>query len=75
MRFLVSLLNTNTAIRVFIEQTPKNRAIPFSIEVKSEQEAFHSPKNVAILKARYERAQKGQGLIQKGIIDKKAFDN
>ena len=54
-------------------QAGKNRAIPFNIEAKSEQEAFYSPKNVAILKARYERAQKGQGLLQKDIIDENAL--
>lgn len=68
-------LDTSTAIRVFIKQTLKNKAIPFSIEAKSgeQQEAFYSPENVAILKARYERAQKGQGLIQRDIIDEKSL--
>lgn len=36
---------------------------------KKEKEAFYSPENVAILKARYERTQKGQGLIIRDIID------
>lgn len=64
-------LDTSTAIRVFIKQALKKRAIPFSIKAKSkeEEEAFYSPENVAILKARYERTQKGQGLTNRDIID------
>lgn len=64
-------LDTSTAIRVFIKQALKKRAIPFSIKAKSkeEEEAFYSPENVAILKARYERTQKGQGLTNMDIID------
>ncbi|TQR61266.1 type II toxin-antitoxin system RelB/DinJ family antitoxin [Campylobacter troglodytis] len=64
-------LDTSTAIRVFIKQALKNKAIPFSIQAKSgeqeEKEAFYSPENVAILKARYKRTQKEQGLIDKDI--------
>lgn len=64
-------LDTSTAIRVFIKQALKRQAIPFSIQAKSgeqeEKEAFYSPENVAILKARYERTQKEQGLIDKDI--------
>lgn len=68
-------LDTSTAIRVFIKQALKNKAIPFSIQAKSEeqQEAFYNTENVAILKARYERAQKGQGLTQRDIIDEKSL--
>lgn len=68
-------LDTSTAIRVFIKQALKNKAIPFSIQAKSEeqQEAFYNAENVAILKARYERAQKGQGLTQRDIIDEKSL--
>lgn len=64
-------LDTSTAIRVFIKQALKKRAIPFSIKAKSkeEEEAFYSPENVAILKSRYERTQKGQGLTNRDIID------
>lgn len=44
-----------------------------SLDVKSnskeEKEAFYSPENVAILKSRYERIQKGQGLTNRDIID------
>lgn len=44
-----------------------------SLDVKSnskkEKEAFYNPKNVAILKSRYERTQKGQGLTNRKIID------
>lgn len=36
---------------------------------KKEKEAFYSPESVAILKARYERTQKGQGLTNRNIID------
>lgn len=36
---------------------------------KKEEEAFYSPENVAILKSRYERTQKGQGLTHRDIID------
>ncbi len=36
---------------------------------KKEEKAFYSPENVAILKARYERTQKGQGLTIRDIID------
>lgn len=57
-------LDTSTAIRVFIKQALKNKAIPFSIQAKSteqeEKEAFYNAENVAILKARYKRAQKGR---------------
>lgn len=64
-------LDTSTAIRVFIKQALKKRAIPFSIKAKSkeEEEAFYSPENVAILKSRYKRTQKGQGLTNREIID------
>lgn len=63
-------LDTSTAIRVFIKQALKKRAIPFSIKAKrKEEEAFYSPENVAILKSRYERTQKGQGLTNREIID------
>ena len=67
-------LDTSTAIRVFIKQALKNKAIPFSIQAKSEEEeAFYNAENVAILKARYERAQKGLGLIDRDIIDEKSL--
>ena len=68
-------LDTSTAIRVFIKQALKNKAIPFSIQAKGteEKEVFYSPENVAILKARYERAQKGLGLIERDIIDEKSL--
>ena len=36
---------------------------------KKEEKAFYNPENVAILKARYERTQKGQGLTNRDIID------
>lgn len=36
---------------------------------KKEEEAFYSPENVAILKSRYERTQKGQGLTNRDTID------
>lgn len=66
-------LDTSTAIRVFIKQALNKRALPFSIEAKNreqiEAETFYSPENVAILKKRYERSQKGQGLIDKGLLD------
>lgn len=58
-------LDTSTAIRMFIKQALKKRAIPFKIKAKSkeqtEEEAFYSPENVAILKARYERMQNSKG--------------
>lgn len=58
-------LDTSTAIRMFIKQALKKRAIPFKIKAENkeqtEEDAFYSPENVAILKARYERMQNSKG--------------
>ena len=59
-------LDTSTAIRVFIKQALKKRAIPFSIKAKSEErteeEAFYSPENVAQLKQGYKELKAGRGI-------------
>lgn len=65
-------LDTSTAIRVFIKQALKKRAIPFSIKAKSEErteeEAFYSPENVAQLKQGYKELKAGRG-IERELID------
>lgn len=65
-------LDTSTAIRVFIKQALKKRAIPFSIKAKSEErteeEAFYSPENVAQLKQGYKELKAGRG-IERELIN------
>lgn len=63
-------LDTSTAIRVFIKQALKKRAIPFSIKAKrkEEKEAFYNPENVAQLKQGYKELKAGRG-IERELID------
>ena len=62
-------LDTSTAIRVFIKQALKKRAIPFSIKAKrKEEEAFYSPENVAQLKQGYKELKAGRG-IERELIN------
>lgn len=65
-------LDTSTAIRVFIKQALKKRAIPFSIKAKSEErteeEAFYSPENIAQLKQGYKELKAGRG-IERELIN------
>lgn len=61
-------LDTSTAIRVFIKQALNKRAIPFSIQASSEEEAFYSPENVAQLKQGYQELKAGYG-TQRDLID------
>ena len=67
-------LDTTTAVRIFLKTCLKKNGLPFKVQRQKspkelEEEAFYSEENVAILKERYEKAKRGEGLLVKELID------
>ncbi len=67
-------LDTTTAVRIFLKTCLRKKGLPFRVQKKKsikelEEEAFYSEENVAILKERYEKAKRGEGLLVKELID------
>ncbi|WP_394954329.1 type II toxin-antitoxin system RelB/DinJ family antitoxin [uncultured Helicobacter sp.] len=62
-------LDTTTAVRMFLKASLQKQGLPFKVQHKSkaaykEEEAFYSPKNVAILLEGYKKLQNGEGAIK-----------
>lgn len=62
-------LDTTTAVRMFLKASLQKQGLPFKVQHKSkaahkEEEAFYSPKNVAILLEGYKKLQNGEGVIK-----------